>query len=158
MIGTIDYTSSVNFNPTYLQSVFNLIFWLLIVILIIISSIYLVVIIQVKRNQKKGKGRKFSEAFNLKNIYNNMNMARKNSESSTAIIRKKSIDVRERKDPYKAALIRFTIIIFVYLLQWTGPCFITVLNPLCNNCVPLEVSLFFYWLTYTVCFTGNIQF
>jgi len=50
---------------------------------------------------------------------------------------------------------KLSIILIVYLVQWTPSCLIWMIHSLCN-CVPNDVSTMTYWLTFTVALTDPI--
>ena len=44
----------------------------------------------------------------------------------------------------------FLIIISTFWLQWIPPCILTLIQPICNDCINIDLYNDIYWLTYTV--------
>lgn len=81
------------------------------------------------------------------------NISKSNTLSSIRINKlKTSLKSRRFK---MGAQTKLTIIIATYWTQWTLPCLITLIDPICN-CVSDEASTAIYWLTYTVTLTDPI--
>ena len=145
--GTVDFTTDVNFNPSYIKVIYNIVLWFIPLFSILIVASYIIYILEMRERRKKSMSNASSKG-NFTVTFLNTQIASTTSELKPSTYRKIF------KYLYRFRLsgqAKFTIIIWTYWFEWAPPCVVTILNPLCDFCVPSDVTAVIYWLTYTVC-------
>jgi hypothetical protein len=142
------------------QTLTNFFLWTCVDIALLVLSGYLIIRIQIKRIQsrKKNKNRYCCSHFlRLKYWFISLFKLRKGealqamNEKREALRKAKEAKAKER-DIYWLVMLRFAVQAIVFLVQWITPSLLNVISPLVA--VPVDVSNYIYWLTYTPCFTG----
>ena len=142
LFGLKDFSINVNFNPTFVGFIFNILFWLLPTCIIFIFSVFILYKLRIISNRNnKRKMKSIVVAKSTENTDEQKNHIWSANFKLNCFSKRFHLDSQQK----------FSIIIFSYLVQWMPPCLLTTLNGICSNCVKGSVFNVFYWLTYTVC-------
>lgn len=141
--GVKEYSLDINYgDENYaLKISLNIITWLIPLLLILIISIKIVYFLNMrKRNAIVMRAPKKSTIYS--------------GNATTTTISRETWNRRLFKACFNyrfSAQTKFMIIISTYWLQWILPCLLTIINPICGECIPQDIYLAIYWTTFTVC-------
>ena len=141
-MGIDDYTTSVNYTPEYLGSLFNAFTWLLPMILNAIFALEVMRELNIRHKKKT-----FLSSMSRLAASSSFQQNATSNEDSQVIEPRKSKfkDFKQFVTTFRPKpSTKFQIIIFSYWLQWIIPCVLTVIQPC--NCIPYIVSYNIYWL------------
>ena len=113
ILGTVEYSTDINYQPLYLQSILALFIWFIPEILIAVFSVE--VFFELRKRDKRNESK---------------------------------LTLKKNKKLRLSASVKFQILIFTYWIQWFIPCILEIIQPF--NCISIQLSSIFYWLTYTV--------
>ena len=136
--GIPEYSTSVNFNPSFILFVINLIGWFLPLLGILIFSITIIRLFHLRRKKQK--------RFHSLKVQITMQTAALTDLNSLNILTKKVRFSSQTK---------YIIIMTTYWFQWTPPCIFLMANSICN-CISNDLISSVYWLTYSVCLTDPL--
>ena len=147
--GILDYTISINYNPLFLNNIFNFILWFAPLVGILVLSIRIIWILNLRSLRKLGLGSKLIGATKnaVSDITRSTNLTQKSSNNTKKLNVKKKFTLKPT--------VRFIIIILIYWIQWIIPCIIILVEGLCD-CVSNDILTPVYWLTYTVVLTDPL--
>lgn len=144
----LPYTTQPNYEPIYLEVIFNIVFWLLPLLAIMAFSVKIISILISHSSRKRRLAvQPPSNRVGVADSKATGEAARTSRENSQPRLRKKSITIKPE--------IRYMLIIIIYCIQWTIPCITVLVNGLCK-CVPNSIYVPIYWLTYTVVLTDPL--
>jgi hypothetical protein len=135
-----------DYQPIYLQTIFNFFSWFLIDVFILILTLYMVwlTFIHNCRNRQNNEIPS-SNDLTIESKKRSFFFCRCSLNSKSY-----SLDQSEEKSRIELS---FFIIMVTFLVQWFIPCFMILVDPICS-CIAYDVEHVLYWFTYTVCFTG----
>jgi hypothetical protein len=153
----LDFSSNLNYDPVYLQNIFNTLFWLVPLLLILYFRIHIILILNKRSRNKSHKSNLIHIDMPMNaTVFPNQVMARKTevlvANGSRPMIRRTSScappNSNKRKSSRKRMQpqVRYLLIILIYWTQWFIPCVAVLVNGLCN-CIPNSVYVPIYWLT-----------
>jgi hypothetical protein len=139
--GTYEFSNEVAIHPLYLVTVINFFTWFIPVAFVVLYGVLIIIELNHRRNVKKQK---------------RMTTIATSTMSETNSMAAMSGFSGKFRRPIFGPQAKFQLIIISFWVQWSLPCVITLINPICNECINSNVTAYFYWLTYTVCFTDPI--
>lgn len=160
--GVVQFTTNIDFEPSYIQVVLIFITWFSPLLAIIVLAAIILVILN-KRNRRVAHMKRFTPsmithtaAFSGHSDAGDGGHAGGAAYTESSHTKRKSQFMRKiKKHMHLGPQSRFEIIILSYWLQWFPSCLIAIIDPLCA-CVPSSLSSTIYWLTYTVCLTDPL--
>jgi hypothetical protein len=132
-----EYTASLAYDPTYLVTVFNSIFWFLPIALVFVFSVYIIILLNQRTLRQLSM-----QIFRNKIEPRERSLARVSLSPSISL---QPANTRSKRVWFSPQA-RFLMIILIYWVQWLIPCVITLMHGICD-CVELSVSRPAYWLT-----------
>jgi hypothetical protein len=134
----------IPFVPAYTQFLYFFFGVFIPLVIIIVLSIYVAVVIGKKQRVKRLK--------NKKNKAPHTTTTTATGEATTS----NKVNKKAKKEFRLSPEVRLSLIVLVYIIQYTPSCFLDLINSLCN-CIPTDLSTALYWLTYTTQHRSLIQ-
>jgi hypothetical protein len=146
IIGLNEFSLSVAFDEKtrYIQFAIYFIGWFLPLMLILIFSIQIIKYLVLKSQRTTNQRQMINNSRDLMTITNNPTI----DTNKTSINDSKKLRLK-KVFRFKPQTI-FLIIISTFWLQWIPPCILTLIQPICNDCINIDLYNDIYWLTYTV--------
>jgi hypothetical protein len=143
----LDFSSNLNYDPVYLQNIFNTLFWFVPLMLILYFSLQIIWILK-KRDLKKIQMRnKVRAGLTIATVFAKGSLIQNEPMANLAAeIKKQHVVSRKKPSTRWTPQVRFILIILIYWIQWFIPCVAVLVNGLCN-CIPNRFYVPIYWLT-----------
>jgi hypothetical protein len=130
VFGMTDYSLNVNYNPSYVSSIFNLVFWFVPLVLIFVVALFLIY-----------KLHEFSIRRKILLGSSQVHMVQHHDSHVSFHVSLPHVTFHSMS-PH----VRFVLIVVIYWFSWIIPAIESITSSTCG-CVAEQTSRLFYWLT-----------